>query len=230
VILHRFNALEIAAAALAAQVAALLREALQLRGHAGLLVPGGRTPTALFRALRRWEMDWSQVQVSLTDERWVAPGDSASNESLVRRELLVEQSATAQFVPLHNAAPSAAAGTDVSWRGLSRIPRPFDAVVLGMGEDGHFASLFPGAPGLAAALDADGRGACVAMRAPVAPTDRISLNLGALRDARRLFLLVSGEGKRVLIESAAQQPPELSLPITSLLALRDPAPEIYWAP
>ncbi len=229
-ILHRFNALETAAAALAAQVAGALREALLLRGQASLVVPGGRTPSALFRALRRWEMDWKQVQVTLTDERWVASVDSGSNAALVQRELLTEQAVTARFVPLHNAAPSATAGAAASWQGIARIPRPFDAVILGMGEDGHFASLFPGSSGLAAALDADAPGACVAMRAPVAPTDRISLNLSALRDARRLFLLVSGEGKRVLIESAAQQPPEISLPIASLLALRDPAPEVYWAP
>ena len=99
-----------------------------------------------------------------------------------------------------------------------------------MGEDGHFASLFPGAPGLASALDANAPATCVARRAPVAPTDRVSLNLAALADARHLFLLVSGEGKRVLIESAMQQAPEISLPIAALLAVHDPVPEVYWAP
>jgi 6-phosphogluconolactonase len=229
VILHRFNALETAAAALAAQVAAALREALLARGRASLVVPGGRTPSALFRALRRWEMDWTQVQVTLTDERWVPSDNSGSNAMLVQRELLAEQAAAARFVPLHNAAPSATAGAEASWRGIASLPRPFDVVVLGMGEDGHFASLFPGSPGLAAALDSRAPAACVAMRAPVAPTDRISLNLAALANVRRLFLLVTGEGKRVLIESVAQSA-QMTLPIAALLALRDPAPEVYWAP
>jgi 6-phosphogluconolactonase len=229
-ILHRFNALETAAAALAARVAGGLREALQLRGKASLVVPGGRTPSALFRALRRWEMDWAHVQVTLSDERWVPESHVDSNAALVRRELLAEHAGGATLVPLHNGAPSAAAGADASWRDLAMLARPFDVVVLGMGEDGHFASLFPGSPRLADALDVRAPAACVAMRAPVAPTDRISLNLAALKDARRLFLLVSGEGKRVLIESASQSAPEASLPVAALLALRQPEPEVYWAP
>jgi 6-phosphogluconolactonase len=229
-ILHRFNALETAAAALAAQVAAALREALLARGQASVVVPGGRTPSALFRALRRWEMDWSRVQVTLSDERWVPESHEASNAALVRRELLQERAAAAQLIPLYQGAPSAAAGAAQSWQALARLPRPFDAVILGMGEDGHFASLFPGAPALGPALDVQTPGACVATRAPVAPTDRVSMNLAALIDARRLFLLVSGEGKRVLIESAAHSPPEVSLPIAALLAVREPVPEVYWAP
>jgi 6-phosphogluconolactonase len=230
VILHRFNALETAAAALAAQVAAGLREALLARGQASLVVPGGRTPSALFRALRRWEMDWSRVQVTLSDERWVTETHEASNAALVRRELLSGPASAARLQPLYNGAPSAVAGAALSWQSLAGMPRPFDVVVLGMGEDGHFASLFPGSPGLAAALDASAPAGCVAMRAPVTPTDRLSLNLAALANARRLFLLVSGEGKRVLLESAVQSPPETSLPISALLAVREPAPEVYWAP
>ncbi len=229
-ILHRFNALQTAAAALAAQVAAGLREALLLRGQASLVVPGGRTPSTLFQALRRWEMDWTRVQVTLSDERWVPEAHADSNAALVRRELVAEQAAGAQLVPLHNDAPSATAGAAASWRNIASLPRPFDVVVLGMGEDGHFASLFPGSPHLAQALDERAPPACVAMRAPVAPTDRISLNLAALKGARRVFLLVSGEGKRVLIESAAQSPPEESLPVSALLAIRQPETEVYWAP
>lgn len=229
-ILHRFDSSETAAAALAAQIAAALHEALQLRGKASLVVPGGRTPLALFRALRRWEMDWAKVQVTLTDERWVAPDDSASNAALVQRELLTGHACAARFVPMHNVAPSAAAGAAQSWQEISRMPRPFDAVVLGMGEDGHFASLFPDSPGLPAALDANAPPACVAMRAPVTPMDRLSLNLAALSDARRVFLLVNGDSKRLLIESARQQSRENALPIATLLALCNPAPEVYWAP
>jgi 6-phosphogluconolactonase len=229
-ILHRFNALETAAAALAAQVADSLREALRLRGRASLVVPGGRTPAVLFRVLRRWEMDWARVYVTLTDERWVNSTHEASNAAMVRRELLAERAATAQWVPLYNGAASATAGAAQSWQALAHIARPFDVVVVGIGEDGHFASLFPGSPDLATALDLNADPACVPMRASVAPTDRISLNLAALANARRLFLLASGEGKRVLIESAAQSQTQASLPIARLLAVPDPAPEVYWAP
>src|ERR1043165_2589085 len=125
-IVHRFNALETAAAALAAQVAAGLREALLLRGQASLVVPGGRTPAALFRALRRWEMDWGRVQITLSDERWVADSHEASNAALVRRELLSGPAGAARLQPLYNGAPSAAAGAAQSWQSLADMPRPYD--------------------------------------------------------------------------------------------------------
>ena len=216
-----------AAAALAGQVAAALREAVQARGRASLLVPGGRTPVSFFRALRGHDLPWPQVAISLTDERWVCSDHADSNARLVHSELLVGAAAAAAFVPLHNVADTAAQGASSSWRGLDVLPRPFDVVVLGMGDDGHFASLFPHSPGLAAALDPAAAPACVAMRAPTAPVDRVSLNLSALAHARLLALFITGEHKRALLESPGTRAP---LPIDALLALRHPQPVVYWAP
>jgi 6-phosphogluconolactonase len=99
-----------------------------------------------------------------------------------------------------------------------------------MGEDGHFASLFPGEPGLPAALDPSSAPGCVAMHAPVEPTERISLNLAALLQARRLFLFVTGAAKRELLLAAARREPAAHWPVTALLAQRHPEPEVYWAP
>jgi 6-phosphogluconolactonase len=110
------------------------------------------------------------------------------------------------------------------------LPRPFDALVLGMGDDGHFASLFPHDPGLVAALDHDAAPACVAMRAPVEPTERISLNLAALLQTRRLFLFITGTQKRDLLLAAARRSADAPLPVASLLSQRVPMPEVYWAP
>ncbi len=226
-LLMRSESIESAAASLAEQVSAVLRAAVSARKQASLLVPGGRTPVAFFRALRRHDIPWKQVAIGLTDERWVPSEHADSNERLVRAELLVGAAAVAQWVPLHNPAPSAAQGAEQSWRNMGRLGRPFDAVVLGMGEDGHFASLFPDSPGLATALDPAATPACVPMRATSAPADRISLNLAALADSRRVFLFITGERKLALIEASGLRDP---LPIDALLALRNPEPVICWAP
>jgi 6-phosphogluconolactonase len=101
--------------------------------------------------------------------------------------------------------------------------------VLGMGDDGHFASLFPQSPGLSAALDPVAQPGCVAMQAPVAPASRISLNLAALLQTRRLFLFVTGAHKRDVLLAAARRVDPL-LPVAALLSQRVPMPEVYWAP
>jgi 6-phosphogluconolactonase len=219
--------LESAAASLAKRITAELREAVGQRGRASLLVPGGRTPVPLFHALRRCDLPWQDIAIGLTDERWVPADHADSNSRLVRAELLVDAAAAARFVPMRNTAPTAVAGAVNSWRALSSLPRPFDVVVLGMGEDGHFASLFPDSQGLAAAMDLKADPGCVPMRAPSAPVERISLNLAALASARHLFLFITGKRKRELMESA---PARAGLPVESLLALRNPEPVVYWAP
>ncbi len=229
-ILQRYDNAALAAAALAEQIVAALRIGLSWRGAASLAVPGGRTPVGLFRALRDAELDWSKVTITLTDERWVPESDPASNAALVRAELLKSRAGAARFLPLYNGAPGAKSATMEIWESLRAAPWPLDAVVLGMGEDGHFGSLFPDDPGLAAALDVKAAPACVAMRAPVNPTERISLNLAAFLQARRVFLLVSGEIKRELLLTAARREAGARWPVTKLLAQPRPMTEVYWSP
>ncbi len=108
---------------------------------------------ALFEALSNADLDWEDVWVTLGDERWVDPHNSASNERLVREHLLRNAAARASFVGLKNSAPDPHAGAAAAWSALADLPRPFDYMVLGMGDDGHTASLFPESPGLAAALE-----------------------------------------------------------------------------
>ncbi|MEO8313910.1 MAG: 6-phosphogluconolactonase [Pseudomonadota bacterium] len=229
-ILQRFATLEEAAQALAGQLATTLRSGLAQRSAASLAVPGGRTPVPLFHALRDVELDWPRVSVTLTDERWVAEDHAASNAALVRRELLQARAAAAHFYPLYHAGAEAAGAAASVWNSLALLSQPFDAVVLGMGEDGHFASLFPASPGLSASLDPVAPPACVAMLAPTEPTSRISLNLSALLQTRRLFLFITGTHKRDLVLAAARRADDAPLPVAALLAQRVPMPEVYWAP
>lgn len=228
-ILQKFDAIEALATALAAEVAASLAAGIATRGAASLVVPGGRTPGPFFTVLRDAGLDWSRVQVTLTDERWVPEQDSASNAAQVRASLLSGGAAAARFHPLYDSSVPPADAPARVWDSLRRLSRPFDAVVLGMGEDGHFASLFPGDPSLAVALDPHAAPGCVMMQAPVAPRQRISLNLAALLQTRRLFVLVTGAAKRALLLDAARSGADGRWPVSALLAQRQPVTEVYWA-
>jgi 6-phosphogluconolactonase len=210
--------------------------AVRERGVASLVVSGGTTPVPLFRALREARIAWESVHVTLADERWVDVGDPGSNEGLVRRELLQGPAGKARFIGLKTAAPTPQQGAAESWTHLAAITRPFDVLVLGMGTDGHTASLFPGSPAIAAALDPAAAPGCVAMSAPVAPNARLSLNVAALAQSRRALLHITGEQKwevyRAAAEAAAAAPGEkpASPPITAMLRLRSPALQVWWAP
>lgn len=222
--------------ALVAELREVLAGALRERGRAGLVVSGGRTPVPLFRALRRQSLDWSRVQVTLADERWVEPDHPASNEGMVRRELLQEAASAARFLGLKTEAPSPGLGLEEAWRRIDAMPRPFDMVLLGMGEDGHTASLFPGSPGLGAALDPAAAPGCVAMSAPTFPHERISLNLAALAQTRRAVLHITGGKKWEVYRAAARRVargeggPGAGPPVEAILGLPLPGLQVWWSP
>ena len=232
---HRFPDAAALAHALSGEIRVELQEAIAARGLASLVVSGGRTPVKLFNQLATEKLSWEKTCVTLTDERWVDPHDVASNELLVRTELLRGNAAKAQFIGLKNAAESPEAGIEWAWRSLSRITRPFDVVLLGMGDDGHTASLFPPAPThpspqLTQALDSSRPPACVAMQAPVQPQARISLNLSALLDARRIILHIQGESKLAVYQAALAHGPVAQLPIRAILHQQLVPFEVFWSP
>jgi 6-phosphogluconolactonase len=207
-----------AVAALVAEVTACLRAALAARGVASLIVSGGKSPIAFFNALSRQHLDWTNVWISLADERWLEPTSADSNAHLVREHLWVAEAAAAHFVPLKSPAATPTAGLAASAAIFTAVPRPFDVVVLGMGEDGHTASLFPGAENLAAALDPNGIETLVAIDPPEAPYPRISLTATALLDCRQLYLSIQGATKRAIYRAATQRADSQRYPIAAILA------------
>jgi 6-phosphogluconolactonase len=215
---------------LASDIAAQLTRAIALRGTASLVVSGGRSPIKLFEQLRVQTLDWGRVCVALADERWVEPTDAGSNERLVREELLRDNAAAARFSGLKNAAPSPDLGAVSAWETFARVPRPFDMTVLGMGDDGHTASLFPGSPNLRSALNPAAAAGCVGMWAPVAPQPRLSLNLSALLDSRRLVILINGEAKLATYRAACESGAVEDMPVRAVLRQQRTPVEVTWAP
>lgn len=214
---HEFEDGAAAAQALAAEVASALREGIGQRGSASLVVSGGRSPVPFFHALREQPLDWSRVWITLADERWVAPGSPDSNERLVRQHLVTGAALEARFVSLWTGDTSPLRAVAEVTERIQRMPRPFDAVVLGMGEDGHTASLFPGMDALKAMLDPRWKLHVGVGTAPTPPQARITLTVRGLLDARRIFVSIAGAAKREVYQQARAGASPMDLPIAAVL-------------
>ena len=205
---------------LADTIAQSLHAAINQRGHAVLAVSGGKSPIALFEALRVLPLEWQRVTVLLVDERCVPHDHAESNTALVRRHLLQDAAAAATFVPFFDTLPDTLDEpalirlVDAANRRLATQPWPMDIAVLGMGDDGHTASLFPGAPGLNQALYSSGPVAWV--RPATAPHARLTLTLPALLATRELALAISGASKLAVFQQARLGADE-SLPVSLIL-------------
>jgi 6-phosphogluconolactonase len=220
-----FDDAESMATALADRVAAMLRLALRQRGEATLVVPGGKSPVAFFQALARRKLNWARVTVTLADERWLPSEHPDSNAGLVQAHLLQGPAAAARFVPLYGGESTPAAGLEACAQRLAELPRPFDVVLLGMGEDGHFASLFPGTAGLADLLDEEGP-ALAEVIPPAASHARMSLGLSALTDARHVLVQIQGQRKAEVIEAAGSG---AQYPIGALLRQRRCPVQVFFS-
>jgi 6-phosphogluconolactonase len=227
---HRYADVESVSRELASQIAANLNAAIGARGLASLVVSGGRSPVRMFEMLRTQPLEWSRVCIALADERWVSTEDSASNERLVRDVLLKDHAAAARFLGLKNGAPTPDLGAVSAWETFARVPRPFDAVILGMGDDGHTASLFPRSPNLPAALNRSAAAGCVGMWAPTAPQARLSLNLTALLDSRRVVVLIIGESKWRTYAAACAPGAIEDMPVRAVLRQSSTPVDVMWSP
>jgi len=227
--LHRFSDPAMLAKALAETAAADLGSALAARGRATLAVSGGNTPKAFLQALSRQPLDWTRVAVTLVDERWVPESDARSNARMVRGHLLQGAAAAARFLPLYRPTEMPEAALPELEQALRDLPLPLDVAILGMGDDGHTASFFPGGDLLEQALDPKETAAVLPMRAPGAGEPRITLSLPVLLAARRLYLHIEGAGKRQVLEQAlAAGSKTPALPIARVLAWRKGATDTYW--
>jgi 6-phosphogluconolactonase len=203
-------------------IAAELRAGIAANGRASFCATGGTTPAECYRQLAQEDLDWGKVTITLTDERWVDTKSDWSNERMVRQTLLTGNAMRANFLPLK----ARRGGVDDGARAAEKVIRPhvpFDVTLLGMGEDGHFASLFPGNPALEQGLDPVTDRWCVGVppSAPAPELPRVSLTLRTLLASKLIILLITGQTKwDIAAEPGA-------LPIAQLLS-RAPV-RILWA-
>lgn len=174
--------------------AKLMSECLiaQLENHerAGLVVSGGNTPLSCLQILSESDLPWHRVDVTLTDEREVPPDHCDSNEKMVRENLLVGRAKSARFLRLEMQTVVAL--------------QPFTCTLVGMGEDGHFASLFPDSPQLAEGLQS--KSEILRVSTPSSPYARISMTLSSIINSRVIILLVFGDAKRRILERTEDYP------------------------
>jgi 6-phosphogluconolactonase len=204
------------APAFAEWTAEILVNAIAARGAALLAVSGGSTPLRYFQALSRQRLDWSRVSVTLVDERRVPDDSPRSNARLVRENLLQNLALSAKFVPLADSRLTPEQELSSARARIAVLPLPADLVVLGMGEDGHTASWFPGADGLAEAMDPAAR-SLVAALAPQGLESRLTLTGRVVLRSRQIALQLEGPKKEETLTLALEHGPVDAMPIRAVL-------------
>lgn len=235
------------ASQLAVSIVAALQHDLEANGSASLVVSGGSTPAPVFKCLSVVDIDWSKVTITLADERWVPPGHADSNESLVKDTLLVGRAAEASFVSLYRPDTKPEQAISPVAVDVLAMAQPFSATILGMGGDGHTASLFPDAPSaqLADAMALDNTATIAVLAPPSVDQIRISLTRAALLNSRKRFLHITGVSKRDVLANAlldctnngaanagnTLQPYVAGMkPIVGLLTSEPKAASVFWSP
>lgn len=224
-----FESREEASRAAAARIVEALHRRLDGNGKASLVVSGGTSPARCFAELARSQgVDWSRVHVVLSDERWVSPDHDDSNERLVRETLITRRAGGAALLPVYKMETTIDERCDELNDEIVRLPFPFACSLLGMGEDGHFASLFPDAGNLDEGLVADSRQLCIPVQTSASPHLRVSLTLAALSRSDEILLLIFGDAKRDVYEAAKGASD--AYPVSRLLKQKRAPVHVYWAP
>lgn len=226
-IFHLYDSPETLHKALAFRVARDLEAAIAAKGSASLMLSGGNTPRPFLARLAKEPIAWENVNVGLVDERWIDPASGQSNENLVRTELLEPGAEGAHFFGMYRDGmdvEAACGEVEASYRTFF----PFDVVVLGMGGDGHTASLFPGRPELETLLKTETL--CGAAEAPVEPKTRMSLSLHAISASAHCYLHIEGGGKLAVYEEALDGDGDVrKMPVRAVLNHPDVALEVFYS-
>ena len=191
--------------------ATALHNTLKRQHHAVIAVPGGNTPRQYLPAFAKCKLPWERITVTLTDERWVDVNDEQSNERLVKHYLMHHLPENAHFVGLKTDHTNPFTAVESVHQRLIALPLPLSVALLGLGEDGHIASLFPGLnPEISSTRH------CVAVAPPIAPSPRISLSLGLLAQSEQIALVITDQNKSRLLDQLTMFP-DPELPIVWLL-------------
>jgi len=216
--------------AAAAQLAEALSEGIAAEGRAVFAGAGGSTPSPIYARLAQVDLDWSNVTATLVDERYVPETSPESNAALMKRTLLTGHAAAARFLPLYAPSVTVDRAAAEASKALAAEGGRLDAVLLGMGEDGHICSMFPDSPTLKTLLTPGLKPAVYGVPAGrdgmAPPQERLSINLPYLIGARRVVLALTGSAKRAVFEREAAGDPRVQ-PIAALIAAKVPL-EVLW--
>ncbi len=215
---------EMMAMDLADVLASEINNALHNKDRVTLVVPGGTTPGPIFDILCGVHLDWARVNIMLTDERWVPESSDRSNTRLLRERLLVDQAAAATFIPLYKDADSVEAALPDLSAAIGPL-LPIDILLLGMGDDMHTASLFPGADNLQQAFDAHAP-LLLPMRTKAAGEPRVTLTAPVLHGAMSTHIVFTGKAKNKAVKAARKINDPLAAPISAFLK----GATVHWAP
>lgn len=213
--------------AFADRVASLLANAIANKGKASLVVSGGRTPLPFFKQLSQADIDWSKVSITLADERWVDKSHEASNTALVLNNLIQNKAADATFVELKTSEESAFGAESSVKQNLQNLSFPIDVLILGMGEDGHTASLFPCSEQIQQGLTSED--IVLAVQPTTAPHERMSFTLKTLLESQQIFVHLVGEGKKAVLDKALAGDKVEEMPIRAILKQDTTPVEVVWA-
>lgn len=223
---HHFENRQEASVAAAKRMAELLSRRLDNNDEASLVVSGGTSPGECFAALAETDLDWRRVQIALSDERWVAPEHDDSNEKLVRESLLVGAAAAATLLPVYAPDVTPEERCDELQESLPVLP--FACSLIGIGADGHFASLFPDADNLDRAMDVEAGRLYLPVVTAASPHVRISMTLAAISRSDEIVLLFFGDDKLAVYEKAKAM--TNGYPLSRLLRQKRAPVRLFWAP
>ena len=227
--LHDFNERAELDQALATKVSAILVSSIEDKGYASIAVSGGSTPKGFFLALSQKDIDWDKVTITLADERWVDAESDASNTTLVKQNLLINYASKAHFFEIKLPGDlTSDAITELNQAAQHKL-LPLDVLILGMGEDGHTASIFPCSDQINEALDLDNSNDFIKVLPKTAPHVRISFTYRALLASKQIFLHICGENKKDVLALANKDSDITNMPIRAFLQHSTIETQIYWA-
>jgi len=216
--------------ALANTISKLLAKAIKEKGKASIAVSGGSTPKGLFSILSKSDIDWSKVTITLADERWVPLDSQDSNTRLVHENLIQNKAAAANFFHLKQGETLCDETlTDLNLAAKNSL-LPLDVLILGMGEDGHTASLFPCSEQIAQGLDEENTDVLLSVEPKTAPHQRISFSFASLIASENVFLHLCGDNKQTVLNKALNGNDKFEMPIRAFLHHPSLNTQIYWAP
>ena len=224
---HEVASADELATALASDIAERLRDVLSLQSRVVLALSGGRSPQIVLPRLAHADVDWSSVDVTLSDERWVPPSDPVSNAAMIEQCFLAEGAVNAKFLRLWTTDTPHAEGPVHADARLRSVTMPPDIIYLGIGEDGHAASLFP-ADTAAAFTASNGFTLATLAGASQAPQKRISLDLPTLLGAATIYLHFGGKAKAAVYQQALKMTtPSAALPLSLIVQSGHPDIRVF---